>query len=127
MSEEQPQLSIELTGSQLAICLMACVWVSDCPFGKAIKPADLESAEVEAIWNKLSEMIVQLREAGFAEPMVEYAHLIPVPLSARELELTIRCIEAVLDECEGDPLELSLRCGEVDQVVATKEFLKGCR
>jgi hypothetical protein len=120
----KPTVCIQLTGNQLGVCMMSTTWVSSCPFDVTRKPAYLESVEVELITERFIEIIDGLRAHGFQEPMDEYKEPIPVEFTVREWELTISSIEAVLRECENDPLELSLRVGELEDVKRTLALLE---
>ena len=118
--------SIDFTGSQLGICLMAMTLAYNMPFDKTTKPVDLAPSEIETICQRILAIIHELRAAEFDQPLHQYPHPINFDLSPPELQLTIRSIEAVLQEWESDPLELDMLVGKPEMVRDTLEWLRTC-
>ena len=109
------QLSPKINGLDLTMLMSAIVWVTDCPFSKAVKP-DLVLAreEMDEIYERLSASWIAIRdEKGVEEARCES---LLISLTSQEVSFLKLCLNAVLKECDGNPLELELRCGKTEDV-----------
>ncbi|WP_417386023.1 hypothetical protein [Gimesia sp.] len=103
------------TGLDVAIYWRSVIWLMDCPFDKAVKPdLDMSSTEMREFHDKLEGIWVGLRDKVGIDNVGEAT--VPVTFSSQEVRCLRQCLHAVLAECDGDPLELEIRVGEVEDV-----------
>ena len=103
------------TGLDVAIYWRSVAWLWDCPFDKAVKPdLEMSSTEMGEFHEKLKGIWIGLRDKVGIDNVFEAT--ISVTFSSQEVRCLSQCLHAVLAECDGNPLELELRVGEVEDV-----------
>lgn len=104
-----------LSGHDLALLMSALVWVKDCPFSRVPKPdVGMALAGVDELDEKLGTEWLHVRDTLGLE--AARRAVVSVDLTPVERRCLRSCLEAVLEECAGNPLELQLRVGEEPEV-----------
>lgn len=87
----------------------------DCPFDKTHKPElAMSSEEMSDFYRKLGASWIGIRDKVGVEQALETS--VTATFSQREISCLIKCLTGVLYECDGDPLELELRVGKLEDV-----------
>lgn len=103
------------TGLDISIYWRSVAWLWACPFSKAVKPdLEMSSTEMSEFHEKLKGIWIRLRDQVGIDNAREAT--VPVTFSSKEVRCLSQCLDAVLAECDGNPLELELRVGEVEDV-----------
>lgn len=103
------------TGLDISIYWRSVAWLWACPFSKAVKPdLEMSSTEMSEFHEKLKGIWIGLRDQVGIDNVPEAT--VPVTFSSKEVRCLSQCLDAVLAECDGNPLELELRVGEVEDV-----------
>ncbi len=108
-------VSPTITGVDLGILMGAIVWVKDCPFDKTAKPnTKMTSEEMDAFYDRLAAIWVRLRDENGVEKA--RSEEVMIELTSQESRCLSLCVQGVLDECSGDPVELEVRVGNTQDV-----------
>ena len=104
-----------ITGLDLGILMSAIVWIKDCPFSTTAKPdVEMTGKEMDDFYNRLTRIWVRLREPNSIEKA--RSERATLDLTSREICCLRVCLHGVLEECDGNPLELELRVGKTEDV-----------
>lgn len=106
---------INIRGSEVCILFKSIAWIIGSPFTMTDKTQfDLSIEEMRGFFNRLAADWTIVRDEVGASVALE--KVFEFLLTPRQMSFVIACLEAILAECEGDPVEMRLRVGETNEV-----------